>query len=187
MSLDQLQLTEPLVSTLVQLLQQNLNPVIDNFNATLDPTDPTQQPIPHAVQFLNYVPVPSTLQGGIPVIGVQRLGGRFANDMQYNMDADHRYAVVAICQHVDHQTLVNQLERMLECVAYTIHQDRLAGTPLGTESVMKTQGGAWVVDFEDYSPGPLLGDLDPDSPEAPPRSYLSWVALTLLSRRTEIS
>jgi hypothetical protein len=184
MSLPQLQLTEPLVAAMVDLLQANLNANIAAFNQTI-PGDPYQ--VPQVQQILPFVPVPSTLQGGMPAVGVQRLGGTFVNDMQYNMDADHRYAVVAIIQNADHQTLVHQLERMLECVAYTIHQDRLVGVPHGSQSLLKSQGGAWAVDFEDYSPGPLLGDLDPTDHEAPPRTYLSWVALTLLSRRTEVS
>ena len=47
-------LVEPLVDAMVGLLESNLNGTIDTLNATL--TD--DYTVPHAVQFLPFVPIP---------------------------------------------------------------------------------------------------------------------------------
>jgi len=175
-------LTEPLVTATVTLLSSNLNSTIDSLNATI--TDGYK--VPHAVQFLSFVPVPSTLEGGMPAVGVQRLPAQFEDDLRVSMHARHHWAIVAILQHTDQRTLSWQLERMAQAVANTIQADRVAGTPPGTASVLKTQGGAWATDFEGTEPGPLLGDLDVTDPEAPPRSYLSWTAILLSAKKVEV-
>jgi hypothetical protein len=182
MSLPSLQLAEPLVSAMVTLLDENLNATIDALNATI--TDPYT--VPHVAQILPFVPVPSTLQGGMPAIGVQELPSEFEDDLQFSMFGHHRYAVAAIIQNSDQQTLTIQLRRTMQALAATIQADRLLGTAGGSGGIMRVQGGALSVQFEGTVPGPLLGDLDPLSPEAPPRSYLSWCALELSSRRVEI-
>lgn len=178
MTLPSLQLSEPLVTAMVGLLSSNLNAEIDLLNATV--TDGFT--IDHAAQVLPYVPVPSTLMGGTPAIGVQDMPATFEDDLQYNTDALHEYAIVAVIQNADQQALAWQLRRTVQAIANTISQDRL----LGQSSVMLTQGGAWSVNFLRTEPGPLLGDLDPTNPEAPPRSYLSWAALVCSSKRREI-
>jgi hypothetical protein len=174
------QMTEPLVEAMVSLLKANLNTTIDALNAAYADA----YPLPHAAQILPFVPIPSTLESGIPAIGVQELGGSFENDIVTTTDALHTYAVVAICQHVDQQTLATQLRRMTQAILYTIQADRLAGTAAGTGTVMEA-AGAWSVNLLRYEPGPLLGDLDPIDPDAPPRSYLSWVAVVMQSMRAE--
>lgn len=179
-----LQLAEPLVTAMVSLLTASLNTTIDALNASLVAGDP--YPVPHVAQFLPFVPVPSSLQGGIPAVGVQELPAEFEDDLQFSMFGVHRYAVVGIVQHPDQQTLTMQLRRLMQAIAYTIQQDRGLGTVGGSGGVMRTQGGAMSVQFEATVPGPLLGDLDPTNPEAPPRVYLSWCGLELSSRRVEI-
>lgn len=182
MTLPQLQLSEPLVSAIVSLLEANLNTVIDELNATL--TD--SYAVEHVVQFKPYVPVPSTLAGGCPAVGVQRLGAQFADDLQYSADAVHEYAVVAIVQNSDQESLVWQLDRTIQAIANVIQADRAAGTTSGTGGVMRDDGGAWSVNFQRTEPGPVLGDLDPTSDASPPRIFLSWSALILSSKRREI-
>ena len=174
------QMTEPLVEAMVTLLKGNLNTTIDSLNASYA----DQYTLPHVVQFLPFVPVPSTLESGIPAIGVQELGSTFMDDIITTTDANHHYAVVAICQAVDQQTLATQLRRMTQAILYTVQADRLAGTAIGIGSVMQG-AGAWNVTLLRYEPGPLLGDLDPTDPEAPPRSYLSWSAVVMQSKRAE--
>lgn len=185
MSLPQLQLAEPLVAAMVTLLKGALNNTIDELNATI--TDGYTVPHVNPSQFLPYVPVPSTLQGGLPAIGVQELPADFQDDQQFSMNALHEYAVVAIVQHADHPTLTWQLRRMVQAIAATIQADRMQGTAGGSGGIMRTQGGAWSVNFLRTEPGPLLGDLDPTNPEAPPRSYLSWTGLVMSSERAEIT
>lgn len=178
----QLQLAEPLIEAMVTLLKANLNTTIDALNTaysdafTLD----------HAAQILPYVPIPSTLQGGTPAVGCQELPAQFEDDLQFSMHALHRYAVVAIIENSDQQTLAVQLRRIMQAIAQTIQADRMLGTTGGSGGIMRTQGRAWSVEFEATVPGPLLGDLDPLNPDGPPRSYMSWCAIELSSRRGEI-
>lgn len=174
-------LTEPLVEAMVALLTANLNTTITALNAAYGDS----YTVPAAAQILPFVPVPSTVMGGTPAIGVQETGSAFMNDIVTSVDGDHGYAVVAICQHPDQQTLATQLRRMAQAIAHTVQEDRLQINNLG-ESTMQVEGGAWNVTYRGYEPGPLLGDLDPTNPEAPPRSYLSWVALMFQSTRAEI-
>lgn len=173
-------MTEPLVEAMVSLLSTNLNTTIDSLNAAYA----DQYVLPHVQQFLPFVPPPSALEGGIPAIGVQEVGSTFMDDIVTTTDANHHYAVVAICQHVDLQTLATQLRRMMQAILFTVQSDRLAGTAIGIGSIMQG-AGAWNVTLLRYEPGPLLGDLDPTDPDAPPRSYLSWVACVMQSKRAE--
>lgn len=176
--LPSLGLTEPIVTAMVKLLKTNLPAVVTELNATITDGYTIDEP----VQYLPYVPVPSTLQGGMPAIGVQRMAAQFQNDIIVNVDAAHRYAVVAIVQNVDQQALAWQLDRTLQAITYTIQNDRVH-LPAG--GIMQ-QAGVWNLKLESTEPGPLLGDLDPFNPESPPRSYLSWVALVMSSERTEV-
>ncbi len=186
MSLPSLQLTEPIATAMTALLSSKMPAVVTAFNATLAGGD--AWPVDQPVQYLPYMPVPSLLQGGMPIIGFQRLGGTFTDDLQMNTDAEHEFAVMAVVQNADHESLVHQLERTLECVAYTIQQDRLAGTPPGTASALKLQAGVWSINFERYEPGPLLGDIviDDQGNIAPPRSFISYAGLVMRATRTEI-
>jgi hypothetical protein len=174
-------MTEPLVEAMVGLLQANLNTNIDSLNAAYADA----YTLPHAAQILPFVPIPSTLESGIPAVGVQELGSTFNDDIIVSAHATHTYAVVAICQAVDQQTLATQLRRMTQAILYTVQQDRKLGTGAGTGTAMEA-AGAWNVSFIRYEPGPLLGDLDPIDPDAPPRSYLSWAAVVMESKRGEI-
>lgn len=181
--LPSMNLSEPLVAAFVSLLSSNLNGNIDALNTALG-TDPYK--LDHVAQVLNYIPVPSIVAGGLPAVGVGRLRGEFQNDLQFNVDAVHHLGIMCIVQNSDQGALSHQLERLLQCVAYTIQQDRLAGTPMGTASVIKQQAAAWSVNFEGYDPGPMLGEADPNTPDGPPRSFLSWDILILNAERTEV-
>ena len=178
MPLPTLNLIEPLVNAMVVLLTNNLQASINALNATI--TD--SYLVPAVGQIVPYTPVPSTLEIGGPAVGVWELGTQFEDDLQVSLQAEHTFAVVAVLQNADHITLMWQLRRMLQAIAYTISQDRL----LGASSVMRQQGGAWGVMFDRTEPGPLLADNDPVTPDAPPRSYLSWTGLIFTARRTEV-
>lgn len=184
MALPTLNLMEPIVNAMVTLLNNNLAANVTAFNNSLPQGD--LYPLPAFSQIVPYTPVPSTLEVGGPVIGVWELGATFEDDLQYSLHSEYMYAVVAVLQNSDHITLMWELRRYAQVLAYTIQQDRLAGSPPGSASVMRTQGGAWSVNFVRSEPGPLLGDMDPVNPDAPPRSYLSWTGLVFSSRRTEI-
>ncbi len=182
MALSSLNLFEPLANAMVALLSSptvGLQVNINLLNASLAPGD--LYPVPAVGQIVPYVPVPSTLEVGGPVVGVQELPAEFADDIQVSMDAEHHYAVVGVVQNADHITLVWQLRRIAQAIGYTIQQDRLAQV-----SILRSQGGAYSVNFKGTVPGPVLGDLDPVTPDAPPRSYLSWTALLFSSRRREV-
>jgi len=181
MALATLNLAEPIVAGMVTLLTADLNDTIDLLNAT----ESDAYAVPHAVQILPYVPVPSVLQGGMPAVGVQEIGAEFVDDLQFSADAVHEYAVVAILQHSDHMTLTLQLRRMAQAIAYTVQQDRMKGNVAGSGGTMRL-AGAMSVNLGRTEPGPLLADLDPVNADAPPRSFLSWTALTFNSRRREI-
>jgi hypothetical protein len=176
MSLPSMQLFEPLVSAMVSLLNANLQTNINALNATI--TD--GYTVPAIGQIVPYTPVPSTLEVGAPVVGVWEMEGDFENDLQYSVNANFRFAAVAVIQNLDHITLMWQLRRIAQAIAYTVQQDRL----LGPASVMR-QAGAWSVNLERIEPGPLLGDMDPTNPDAPPRSIISWTGLIFSSRVTE--
>ena len=122
----------------------------------------------------------------MPAIGVQELPSQFENDLQTSMNALHEYGVVAVIQNWDQKTLALQLRRMAQAIAYTVQADRLLGNNIGGGGIMRDQGGAWSVNFLRTEPGPLLADLDPTTPDAPPRTYLSWTALVFSSEREEI-
>lgn len=177
MTLSILSLNEPIVSAMVNLLNANLATTITALNATV--TD--GYTIPAVQQIVPYTPVPSTLEVGGPVVGVWELGVEFEDDLQFSLRSNQHYAVVAVLQNADHITLMWQLRRINQAIAYTVQQDRL----LGNASVMR-QAGAYSVQFVRVEPGPLLGDMDPNTPDAPPRSYLSWTGLVFESRKDEI-
>lgn len=181
--LSQLQLEEPVVTGMVSLLSQNLPDTIDALNSTV--TD--GYTVDHPAQYLPVMPVRELLEAGTPVIGVAEMSIDFQDDLQIDMDARHEFVVVSVVQHPDYQTLAWQLRRLTQAVASTIQQDRLAGTPTGTASVMKLTGGLWSVNFVRSEPGPLLGDVDPVNPGAPPRAWLSWTGLVFQGVRKEIN
>lgn len=177
--LSALQLAEPIIAAMVKLLSTNMPAIVDELNATITDGFTVEQP----VQYLPYVPVPSTLEGGMPIIGVRELGAIFVDDLQYNTDAVHRYAVMALCQNSDQQSLAWQLRRTAQAIMYTISLDRL----LGPAAIMR-QSGEYSVNFESTEPGPLYGEpeLTDDGIIRPPRSFMSYTAVVFNSRRTEV-
>lgn len=186
MTLETFRFAEPLIASMVKLLETKLPKVIEEQNATITDGFTVEQP----VNYLPYLPFAATLELGMPLIAVQRLGADFTGpdsaDLQSAVWARHEYAVFTVIQNADHLTLAKQLGRTLQCVMVTIQNDRLAGNPVGTASVMKTEGGAWSVNFVRSDPGPLLGDLDLLNPGNPPQTYLSWTALVLSSEHEEV-
>lgn len=179
--LSQLQLEEPIVLAMVDLLQTSLPAVIDTMNNSI--TDSYTVDVP--VQYLPVMPYEPVFQGGLPLIGVGAAQGgtRFVDDLQFDMDAMHQFAVVAVVQNADYVTLAWQLRRLVECVAYTIQADRM----LNETSVMKSQGGLWSVNFLRTEPGPILGDIDPMNQGAAPKAWISWTGLVFEGMRKEVN
>jgi len=177
------QLSEPIVNAMVTLLETELPGTIEQLNETIEDGYFVDPP----VQYLPYMPFAATLEGGLPLVAVQRLGIDYTDpesaDLVSSVWAKHQYAVIPVVQNADHATLARQLERLMQAIVYTINQDRVKGQ---AGSVMTQQGGAWAVRFLRIEPGPLLGDLDPMDPGQPPATYLSWLGLVLSSEREEI-
>ena len=176
-----LPLAEPLVQAMKKTLETRVPAAIEEINTGIT-DNVTIDPI---AQYLPYMPFAQALQGGLPILAVQRLGGVFEDDLQTVTHANHEYAVIAVVENADHETLALQLERTLQAAANAIQKDRVAELH-GETSIMRTEGGAWSVNFQRVEPGPLLGDLDPEAPNTPPRSYLSWLGLVMSSKREEI-
>lgn len=177
-------LVEPIIATMKGLLATNLPAVVTTANTNI--TDGF--PIPAPVQYLDYFPFAAELQGGMPIVAVGEAsgGGDFMDDLQTSVDAEYQYVVAVIHQEADHQTLVKNLRRLMVCVAYTIQTDRLLGIHSVMRSTPTVPGGVWSVCFERMEPGPMLGDLDPENVNAPPRSWLSWTSLLLSSKHGEV-
>lgn len=178
MTLANLQLSEPIVKATVALLEANLPTVITELNETVTDGFTIDQP----AQILDYVPIPSILQGGMPAIGVQRMPIAFQDDLIVNVDAEHQWAIVAILNHIDHRTLSWQLDRTAQAIANVVQNDRRL-LPAGG---IFQQAQLWNVRFLRTQPGPMLGDIDPTNPAQPPRTYISWTGILLSGRRTEV-
>lgn len=171
-------LAEPLVKAMIKTLEERLPAAVEEVNSTVTDGITVETP----AQYLRFMPFLAALGGGFPIICVQRLRADFVDDLQFNVDAIHEYAVIAVLQNSDHETLALQLERTMQAIASAVSADRLAGPA----STMRTEGGAFSVNWERYEPGPLFGDLDPNAENAPPRSYLTYAGLVFSSRRTEV-
>lgn len=176
----ELQLNEPIIEALTYLLENNLPANVTALNETITDDAPLDLP----AQFVPFLPIAQTLQGGLPCIGIGDISGEFINDLQTSLEAEHQLALMVVLQTSDHGILAKQLRRYRSLVAYTIQQDRLQGRG----GVMYNHGESKVMytEFTGYLPGRLLGDHDPDDPGGPPVSFRSWTTLLVKCRRTEV-
>ncbi len=182
MTFSQLALNEPIILAAKELLKKELPATVTAFNKTV--TDGYTVTAP--AQYLSHFPQGPELEGGTPIIGVGDMPARFVDDLQFSMDAEHEWMVACVISEADYPTLVCQLRRLAQCVAYTIQQDRMLGTSAGIGGIMRNEGGVFSVNFLRTEPGPLLADIDPENPGLPPRGWISWTGLTFSSRRREV-
>lgn len=174
-----MELNEPIIKQLVAVLEAGLPQEVIAHNAAA--TDGIELDAP--AQILDYMPVPGSYGGGLPIIGIQDLPGRFENDLQHSMEATYGFGIAAVLQTADHRTLAWQLRRYLEVIASVIQADR----QLGTASLMrKAPANVLYTKFEGTEPGPLLGNRNPEASNAPPDSYRSWSWLILECTRQEV-
>lgn len=178
--LSRMQLEEPVIAATIAVLETNLPAVIDSLNATIA----DGYTVDHPAQYLPFAPIAQTLEAGTPALGVAELGMGFADDLVFDVDADHTIAVVIAIQNADYPTLAWQLRRSLQAIAITLQQDRVLGPG---HSVLEQQGGLWGVRFVRTEPGPLLPEIDPTSPGLPPRGWISWTGLLFEGRRKEVN
>lgn len=165
------------IRAIVQVLEESLPQEIKARNEA----GPVELDAP--VQILDYMPIPATYGGGLPIVAVQDLPGRFENDLQHSMEGTYGLGIAALIQTADHQTLAWQLREYVAAIASVIQADRMKGT----ESVMrKPPANVLYTRFADTEPGPLLGNRNPENSGAPPDSYRSWTWLVLECRRQEV-
>lgn len=179
MSFPTLALNEPIVKTLVSLLEDELPTVVEELNATV--TDGFTLNTP--AQVLDHMPGAALLGQGLPAVCVQDMPASFFNDLQFSVDGSHGLGVASVIQNSDQQALAWQLRRYTQAVAQVIQRDRLKGQQA---SRLILEGKVWVVEFAGTEPGPMLADRDPNSPNEPPSSFLSWTWLMLRFNRTEV-
>lgn len=179
MSFPTLALNEPIVKTLVSLLEDELPTVVEELNATVTDGYTLSPP----AQILDFMPGASLLGGGVPAICTQDMPASFFNDLQFSVDGSHGLGVASVIQNSDQQALAWQLRRYTQAVAQVIQRDRLKGQQA---SRLILEGKVWVVEFAGTEPGPMLADRDPNSPNEPPSSFLSWTWLMLRFNRTEV-
>ncbi len=178
--LSQMQLDEPPILAMVNLLETSLPANVTALNATI--TDGYTIDTP--AQYLPIIPFGPILGAGLPAIGVTGLGATFMDDLVFDVDARHELAVVVTVQNADYVTLTWQVRRLLQAIVYTIQQDRILGP---AASVMCQQGGLYSVNLARTEPGPLLGDIDPLNDGAPPKSFISWTWLVFNGTRKEVN
>lgn len=178
--LSKLQLDEPIVTAVVAYLEANLPAVITSYNATV--TDGYM--VPTVAQFLPVMPYEGLFPAGLPIVGVTGMGAEFEDDLVFDVDAEHRFAIISVIQSSDFVTLAWQLRRLTQCVANAIQTDRVLGP---ANSQIQQGSGLWNVRFVRSEPGPILGDIDPTSPGAPPRAWISWSGLLFDGKRKEVN
>ena len=182
MELTKLEGNVPIIRALVELFGDPLEDIIDELNEA----DKTYE-IPQPVQVVPYIPMLSILSGGMPIIGIGDMPSTYEDDLQFSMFGKHKVAVMMIMNHSDHLTLTEYLRKYQHAVQLTIQQDR--EKPLHGEEPLLSgpkHGGILYTRFVATEPGPLLGEVNPQSADTPPTTYISWTGLALELTRTEI-
>lgn len=174
-----MELNESTIKQLAEVLENGLEQEINERNAELTDGFALDPP----AQILDYMPVPATYGGGLPIVGVQDLPARFSNDLQHSMEGTYGLGLCALMQTPDHQTLAWQLRRYIQAIANVIQADR----ELGPLSLMrKPPANVIYLEFAGTQPGPLLANTNPDNDGEAPVSFRSWSWLLLECRRQEI-
>lgn len=182
MTFSNLQLNEPIIKQLMKLLESEtlgLAAAVTALNATITDSFTLDAP----AQILDHMPTPGALKGGVPAICIQDLPAQFEDDLQFSLSADHPLGIAVVIQNADQQTLAWQLRRYIQAIMHVIQQDRI--NPAGG-ILREPPAQVWYTAFTGTEPGPLLGDRDPQAPDQPPTSFLSWTWLLIRCRRQEV-
>jgi hypothetical protein len=174
------ELGEPIIKALVEIMGEHLPAKIKEINEAV--TDGITLPEP--AQVLDYMPIPATAAGGLPIVAIQDLPANFSNDLVHSEEATHAFGIAAILQTADHRSLAWQLRRYQQAIFRVIQDDRMA---LVTESKLRRPpANVMYTKFDATEPGPLLGERNPDSPAEPPSSFRSWTWVIVSCRRQEV-
>lgn len=173
------QLNEPIIAQLLELLEAKLPAAIEALNATITDSITLDQP----AQLLDYMPAPGELKAGVPAVCIQDLPAQFEDDLQFSITADHPIGIASVIQNADQRSLAWQLRRYTQAIAHVLSEDRLASDG---GYLRRPPAQVWRVAFSGTEPGPLLGDRDPNAPDKPPSSFLSWTWLLIRARRQEV-
>ena len=180
---DFFQFTQPVIDQYLQVLQAGIDDAITEYNAT---ARGTAYPLDPISQWKDYLPPPSILMGGCPVIGIGEGGGpsRLTDDLVFEAKGTHPLLFNVYVQSSDSAMLVHQLRGYLVVIANLINADRL----LGQNAVLaRPPAQAWVTRWRGAQPGAALDLVNPDAPEESPRSWLSWAGILIEVDRMEIA
>lgn len=173
-----LELNEPIVVQLKQLLEENMPGIIETING-----EHSDIVLPPPAQVLDHQVGEGEIKGGIPIVCIQDMPSSFEDDLQFALTGYHEMVVASIMQNADKGTLGRMLRRYTSAVARTIQADRLAGA---SGILKKEPAHVLYTAFERVEPGPLLGEPNPLGADQPPSTYMSWSSLVIRCRREEI-
>lgn len=176
------QLTQPIIDQYVALFAANVPGAISAYNAT---PRGAAYPLDSIAQTVDYLPPPSILMGGCPIIGIGEGGGpsRVEDDLVHEAQGCHPLLINAYAQSSDHAALVHQLRGYMVVLLNVINTDRR----LGASAVLAAQPAqVWSTRILGVQPGAALDLVNPDAPQESPRSWLSWAGILIECRRTEV-
>jgi hypothetical protein len=177
-NVENLELNEVVIDTLVELFDTTLPGVL----AALNPTFRDGITLNDPVQIVPYMPTEAGIEAGMPLVAVSDLPSNFDDDTVSSMTGYHELAILIVLSNTDHPALAKELRRYVRALMLTVQEDRAKdGTGL-----LPSKAGVWYTGFKGIQPGPLLGDRDPDSPSKQPSTFLSWSGLVLRCTRGEI-
>lgn len=179
MTLQPLELNEPIIAQLGELLAANLPAVIDAINTAAGDGIVVE----HPAQILDRTATESDLKAGVPLIVIQDMPSTFEDDLQFSLEGFHELCVTSVIQNADHDALAKMLRRYSSAIARTIQADRMLGA---TGILKRSPAHVAYTKFVTVEPGPMLGEANPLESDAPPSSFLSWHSLVVNCRRTEI-
>lgn len=179
--LDELELSESLAEGIAQVLEEHLPTAITEINA-----ERTDLELSQPALIVPYIGTEATTEGGMPIFGVADMPARFEDDLVSSLTASYEFYVHVVTANADHASLAKELRRYVRAIALALQKDRAA--PLeGKSPILSREGmGVWALMFETIQPGPLLGERDPASPDAPPTTWLSWSGIVVSCKREEI-
>lgn len=180
--LENFEMTEVIAEGIAKVLEERLPTAIEEINA-----EKTDLVLPPPAQILPYIGTEASTLAGMPIFGVADMPARFEDDLVTSLTAAYEFYVHVVVQDSDNGTLVKMLRRYLRAIAVSLQADRSAPLTEGKPSVLSREGlGIWALMFETIQPGPMLGDRDPNAPDAAPTSWLSWTGLVVSCKREEL-
>ena len=158
-----LELNEPLVRALRDRLEDEPPAEVAAINAAIPDAFALEAP----AQVLGHVPTDADFTA-FPVVGITDGSSRFEDDTGWAATGVHELIVVAFLVNPDQEALAWQLRRYAKAIARVA----LRGRSLDPS----WEGGVTLVRVD---PGPSLAN------EEDPRTYFSWIAVTIQAKREE--